>query len=123
MTVRLVIVCHALFEGMGSQTSSAFVPAGAAGTAAVQVNCVVKTRGTSAAAGKTAPAKDAPANASAGSAKIGLLFNKVVVVNWRKRMGIEPTPRVMRDTGFEDQGGHQTPNASIGILQCEEARE
>jgi hypothetical protein len=27
-------------------------------------------------------------------------------------MGIEPTPRVMRDTGFEDQGGHQTPNAS-----------
>jgi len=32
--------------------------------------------------------------------------------NWRKRMGIEPTPRVMRDTGFEDQGGHQTPNAS-----------
>ena len=27
-------------------------------------------------------------------------------------MGIEPTPRVMRDTGFEDQGSHQTPNAS-----------
>ncbi len=27
-------------------------------------------------------------------------------------MGIEPTPRVMQDTGFEDRGGHQTPNAS-----------
>ncbi len=31
-------------------------------------------------------------------------------------MGIEPTPRVMRDTGFEDQGGHQTPNASKLII-------
>ena len=28
-------------------------------------------------------------------------------------MGIEPTPRVMRDTGFEDQEGHQTSNASL----------
>ena len=28
-------------------------------------------------------------------------------------MGIEPTNRVMRVTGFEDQEGHQTPNASI----------
>jgi hypothetical protein len=27
-------------------------------------------------------------------------------------MGIEPTPRAERDTGFEDQEGHQTPNAS-----------
>ena len=28
-------------------------------------------------------------------------------------MGIEPTARLWRATGFEDQGGHQTPIASI----------
>ena len=28
-------------------------------------------------------------------------------------MGIEPTTRVMRAAGFEDQEGHQTPNASM----------
>ena len=32
---------------------------------------------------------------------------------WRKRMGIEPTVRFGRTTGFEDQEGHQTPFASI----------
>ena len=28
-------------------------------------------------------------------------------------MGIEPTTRLTRATGFEDQGGHQTPIASV----------
>ena len=32
---------------------------------------------------------------------------------WRRRMGIEPTARFRRATGFEDQGSHQTPIASI----------
>ena len=30
----------------------------------------------------------------------------------RRRMGIEPTARFRRATGFEDQGSHQTPIAS-----------
>ncbi len=31
-------------------------------------------------------------------------------------MGIEPTTRAVRVTGFEDQEGHQTPNASMRLL-------
>ncbi len=34
----------------------------------------------------------------------------------RRRMGIEPTARCSRATGFEDQGGHQTPIASAAVL-------
>ena len=36
--------------------------------------------------------------------------------NWRKCMGIEPTARVRRATGFEDQGSHQTPFTSFYIF-------
>jgi len=35
---------------------------------------------------------------------------------WRKRMGIEPTARCSRATGFEDQGSHQASIASeVGL--------
>ncbi len=35
---------------------------------------------------------------------------------WRRCMGIEPTARVRRATGFEDQGSHQTPFTSFYIF-------
>ena len=35
--------------------------------------------------------------------------------NWRRWMGIEPTSRVRRLTGFEDQGSHQTPFTSDAV--------
>jgi hypothetical protein len=41
-----------------------------------------------------------------------LAFTDRPVVKWRKRMGIEPTARCSRATGFEDQGSHQASVAS-----------
>ena len=39
-----------------------------------------------------------------------------VMRRWRKRMGIEPTTRYSRATGFEDQGSHQTSIASVLVV-------
>ncbi len=39
------------------------------------------------------------------------------IAAWRRRMGIEPTARFGRATGFEDQGDHQTPIASVVQLE------
>jgi hypothetical protein len=38
----------------------------------------------------------------------------LVASGWRKRMGIEPTPRTVsvRGNGFEDRESHQAPCAS-----------
>ena len=44
-----------------------------------------------------------------------LTFQFLTILKWRRWMGIEPTSRVRRLTGFEDQGSHQTPFTSNSV--------
>ena len=64
--------------------------------------------------------RHAARNRQLASAIFALRSTSLVI--WRRRMGIEPTVRFWRATGFEDQGGHQTPVASEFVLHDVVAR-